>query len=376
MTTVLVSGASIAGTAAAYWLGRQGYSVTVVERHPGLRPGGQAIDVRGPALTVLDRMGLLAAAEDRKTRIRGASFVDRDGNELFRDTESTPTGGRIDNPDIELLRDDLVELLYGASEPTTEYLFDDSIAALDDDGDSVGVTFDRARARNFDLVIGADGLHSNVRRLVFGPEDQFIKRLGTHAAIFTVPNFLELDYWQTWHYGDSTMAGVYSARSNNEARAALAFMDTELRIDYRDTKAQFAEVQRRMAEDGWVRAQLLHYMRSAPDFYFDEMSQILMDRWSRGRVALVGDAGYCCSPLSGQGTSVALLGAYILAGELNAASRDGVVDHALGFANYHAEFHGFVERNQWLVSDNIPGGAPIPQEEFERIVHSITLKDY
>lgn len=209
-------------------------------------------------------MGLLAAAQEHKTRIRGASFVDRDGNELFRDTESTPTGGPVNSPDIELLRDDLVELLYGATQPSVEYLFDDSISTLQDDGDSVRVTFERAAAREFDLVIGADGLHSNVRRLVFGPEEQFVKRLGTHAAIFTVPNFLELDYWQTWHYGDSTMAGVYSARNNTEARAALAFMDTELRIDYRDTEAQFAELQRRMAEDGWVRAQLLHYMRSAP----------------------------------------------------------------------------------------------------------------
>lgn len=155
-------------------------------------------------------------------------------------------------------------MLYGATQPSVEYLFDDSISTLQDDGDSVRVTFERAAAREFDLVIGADGLHSNVRRLVFGPEEQFVKRLGTHAAIFTVPNFLELDYWQTWHYGDSTMAGVYSARNNTEARAALAFMDTELRIDYRDTEAQFAELQRRMAEDGWVRAQLLHYMRSAP----------------------------------------------------------------------------------------------------------------
>lgn len=209
-------------------------------------------------------MGLLAAAQEHKTRIRGASFVDRDGNELFRDTESTPTGGPVNSPDIELLRDDLVELLYGATQPSVEYLFDDSISTLQDDGDSVRVTFERAAAAKFDLVIGADGLHSNVRRLVFGPEEQFVKRLGTHAAIFTVPNFLELDYWQTWHYGDSTMAGVYSARNNTEARAALAFMDTELRIDYRDTEAQFAELQRRMAEDGWVRAQLLHYMRSAP----------------------------------------------------------------------------------------------------------------
>jgi 2-polyprenyl-6-methoxyphenol hydroxylase-like FAD-dependent oxidoreductase len=197
---VLVSGASVAGTAVAYWLGRHGYSVTVVERHPGLRPGGQAIDVRGPALTVLDRMGLLAAAQDRKTRIRGASFVDRDGNELSRDTESTPTGGLIDNPDIELLRDDLVELLYGATQPATEYLFDDTITAVRDDGASVAVTFERAAAGSFDLVIGADGLHSNVRSLVFGSEGQFVKPLGTHAAIFTVPKIMPRrgPCWALW----------------------------------------------------------------------------------------------------------------------------------------------------------------------------------
>ncbi|HSS25528.1 MAG TPA: FAD-binding protein, partial [Mycobacterium sp.] len=332
----------------------------------------QAIDVRGPALTVLERMVLRAASDHRRTRIRGASVVDRDGNELSQDTESTPTGGPIASPDIELLRDDLVELLYEATQLKVEYLFGDSIASLEDDGTSVRVTFERAAARSFDLVIGADGLHSNVRSLVFGPEERFIERLGTFAAIFTVPNLLELDYWQTWHYGDSTMAGVYSARNNTEARAMVGFMDTDLRIDYRDTEAQFAELERRMADDGWIRPQLLQYMRSAPDFYFDEMSQIKMDRWSKGRVALVGDAGYCCSPLSGQGTSVALLGAYVLAGELKTAGDD----YEKGFATYHAEFHDYVKRNQWLVVDNIPGGAPIPQDVFDRIVHSLTLKDY
>jgi 2-polyprenyl-6-methoxyphenol hydroxylase-like FAD-dependent oxidoreductase len=376
VTEVLVSGASVAGAAAAFWLGRHGFSVTVVERHRGPRPGGQAIDVRGPALTVLERMGLLSAAQKRKTQIQGSSVVDRDGNELSRDTESTPTGGPVDSPNIELLRDDLVELLYGASQWTAQYLFDDTITAVEDDGAAVRITFQRAAPRSFDLVIGADGLHSNVRRLVFGPEENFIERLGTHAAIFTVPNFLDLDYWQMWHYGDSTMAGVYSARNNAEARAMVGFMDTDLRIDYRDTAAQFAELERRMAGDGWVRPQLREYMRAAPDFYFDEMSQIKMDRWSRGRVALVGDAGYCCSPLSGQGTSVALLGAYILAGELKAAARDETVDYEAGFANYHREFSDYVKRNQWLVVDNIPGGAPIPQEVFDRIVASITLKEY
>jgi 2-polyprenyl-6-methoxyphenol hydroxylase-like FAD-dependent oxidoreductase len=374
--TVLISGASVAGTAAAYWLGQHGYSVTVVERHPGLRPGGQAIDVRGPALTVLDRMGLREAAEAKKTGIRGSSVVDRDGNELSRDTESTPTGGVIDNPDIELLRDDLVELLYGATQSDTEYLFDDSILELDDRGPAVDVAFARAPDRSFDLVIGADGVHSNVRGLVFGPEERFIKRLGTHAAIFTVPNFLNLDFWQTWHYGDSTMAGVYSARNNTEARAMLGFMDTELRIDYRDTDAQFAEVERRMAGEGWVRPQLLKFMRDAPDFYFDEMAQIVMDHWSIGRIALVGDAGYCCSPLSGQGTSVALLGAYVLAGELKAATQGDWVDHGHGFVNYFKRFQSYVKRTQFLATDNIPGGAPISQEQFELIINSFKPLNY
>ena len=375
MTDILVSGASVAGATVAYWLAHHGHSVTVVERYPGLRPGGQAIDVRGPALTVLERMMLRAAADHRRTRIRGASVVDSDGNELSRDTESTPTGGLIANPDIELLRDDLIELLYEATQLKVEYLFDDSIESLDDDGTAVAVTFERAATRDFGLVIGADGLHSNVRQLVFGPEEQFIDRLGTHAAIFTVPNFLDLDYWQTWHYGDKTMAGIYSARNNTEARAMVGFMDTDLKVDYRDTEAQFAELEKRMADDGWIRPQLLEYMRTAPDFYFDEMSQIKMDRWSKGRVTLVGDAGYCCSPLSGQGTSVALLGAYILAGELAQAIQAGD-DYELGFTNYQKEFQDYVKRNQWLVVDNIPGGAPIPQEVFERIVNSITLKKY
>ena len=376
MTEVLISGASIAGTTLAYWLGQHNFSATVVERHPGLRPGGQAIDVRGPALTVLERMGLLEAAADRKTRIQGSSVVDRDGNELSRDTELTPTGGPIDNPDIELLRDDLVELLHEATLPRTEYLFGDSIATLDNRGPGVDVTFESGSTRTFDLVIGADGLHSNVRKLVFGPEDRFIKRLGTHAAIFTVPNFLDLDYWQMWHYGDSTMAGVYSARNNTEARAMLGFMDDELRLDYRDTEAQFAEVEQRMSDDGWVRPQLLQYMRNAPDFYFDEMAQIVMDHWSIGRVALVGDAAYCCSPLSGQGTSVALLGAYILAGELKRATQRDWVDHGLAFTNYFKRFHGYIERTQFLATDNIPGGAPISQEQFDAIVNSITPSNY
>lgn len=127
-----------------------------------------------------------------------------------------------------------------------------------------------------------------------------------------------------------------------------------------------------MADDGWVRPKLLELMRSAPDFYFDEMSQIVMDHWSIGRVALVGDAAYCASPLSGQGTSLALLGAAVLAGELKLAR----TDHGLGFANYFKRFHPYTQRTQFLASDSIPGGAPISQEQFDMIVNSFTLLNY
>jgi len=373
MTTALVSGASVAGLATAYWLAQQGYSVTVVERYDGLRPGGQAIDVRGPALGILDRMGLLQAGKAKKTNIRGASFVDADGNELSRDTESTPTGGVIDNPDIEILRDDLVDLLLSALDDTVEFIFGDSITGLDDRGDAVVVTFENVDARDFDLVIGADGLHSNVRRLIFGPEAQFSRPLGTYLAIFTLPNFLQLDYWQMYNRGETSMAGVYSARDNSEARAMLGFMDTDLTIDYRDIQAQYAELDRRASGDGWVRPQLLEYMRTAPDFYFDGLAQIILPNWSRGRVLLVGDAAHCSSPMSGQGTSLALLGAYILAGEMAAAGGD----HERGFANYDAAFRSYVERNQRLVDDDeVLDGEPIAPDEFYSVVHSIELKEY
>jgi 2-polyprenyl-6-methoxyphenol hydroxylase-like FAD-dependent oxidoreductase len=216
MTSVLISGASVAGTTLAYWLARYGFGVTVVERNDGLRPGGQAIDVRGPALGVIERMGLLDAVAARKTAIRGMSVVDAGGTELMRNTEWTATGGTIGNPDIEILRDDLVELLYaGANAP--EYVFGDSITALDQRGESVLVAFESGQPRAFDIVIGADGVHSNVRRIAFGPEAEFIKRLGRYVAICSVPNFLGLDYWQTWYRDDATQtgAGVCSARDNS-----------------------------------------------------------------------------------------------------------------------------------------------------------------
>ncbi|MEV8476379.1 FAD-dependent monooxygenase [Streptomyces sp. NPDC051173] len=188
--SVLISGASVTGLALAYWLQRAGFRPTVVERAPGLREGGQAIDIRGVALQVVERMGLLKEVRAATTDMRGMSFVDSRGEELSRSTEATLTGGLIDNDDVEIMRDDLTALLFDASHSRTEYLFGDVITSITQEDDAVAVGFRSSRPRRFDLVIGADGLHSGVRQLAFGPESEFVHFLGSYLAVFSVENFL------------------------------------------------------------------------------------------------------------------------------------------------------------------------------------------
>ncbi|WP_412538917.1 FAD-dependent monooxygenase [Longispora sp. K20-0274] len=384
-TTVLISGASVGGPALAYWLTRYGFTVTLVERAPGLRAGGQAIDVRGPALEVADRMGLLADLRAHSTAMRGMTMVDGDGNELYRSEEHTLTGGDLASPDVEIMRDDLARLLCDAAGTGVEYLFDDSITAVAQDDTGVHVTFEKAPARTFDLLVGADGLHSNVRRLVFGPEEEFIHHLGTYLAVFTAPNFLDLDHWQVFCQAGQFGGGVMSARNNAEARVFVGFESAvPLDYDYRDTAAQKQILADVYADAGWEFPHALSYMWDAPDFHFDSMAQIRLDSWSRGRVVLLGDAGYCGSPLSGQGTSMALVGAYVLAGELHAAA-----DHSAAFENYQKELADYVAANQRLAltnkarieaqtaaaSGDAEAGA-VDFQDFGEVTNSLTLKDY
>jgi 2-polyprenyl-6-methoxyphenol hydroxylase-like FAD-dependent oxidoreductase len=197
MPAVLISGASIAGPSVAYWLQRHGFAVTVIERSPGLRPGGQPIDIRGVALEVVAEMRLKAQVEARRTRIAGANVLDRNGHEIMRHTDRTLSAGRHDSGDIEIFRDDLAALLYEATRTSVDYRFNDAITAIDDGESKVAVAFKSGPTRDFDLVIGADGVYSGVRRLVFGPSERFLKYLGAYVAIFTAPNFLELEDWQT-----------------------------------------------------------------------------------------------------------------------------------------------------------------------------------
>ena len=367
MPSVLISGASIAGPSLAYWLGRHGFEVTVVERNPELRPGGQPIDIRGAALEVVARMGLKPRVGALRTRIGGVNVLDRNGNEVERHTDRTFSAGRHDSGDVEVLRDDLSALLHQATQDSVDYRFDDAIKAIDDDGGKVTVAFERGPTRRFDLVIGADGIYSGVRRLVFGPSERFLKYLGAYVAIFTVENFLGLKDWQT-AIGDLDQRKgmlVLPARANTELRVFMMFDSEPLGRDltYAQQKALLVE---RFGDFEWEVPRLLALLREATGLYFGEIAQIRMPSWSQGRVALVGDAGYCPSPRSGQGTSLALVGSYVLAAAL--AQNGG--DHAAAFARYEERMRPFVDLNQALVRGF---GERASDEELARAKNAIEL---
>ncbi|EAQ81521.1 FAD-dependent monooxygenase [Blastopirellula marina] len=390
---ILVSGASIAGLTTAYWLDRYGFDVTVVERAPHLRPGGQALDVRGPGLEIAERMGILATIRDRSTKLTGISQVDSTGNETFRSTERTLTGGRFDSPDVEIMRDDLCRVLHKAVGDTVEYLFDDSITSLTPDESGVDVAFETAASRRFDLVIGADGLHSRVRKLAFGPEEQFLLRLGnSYVAVFGMPNFLGLDHWEVMYQHEDASVGVgamvMGLRKDADARAYVGFTSTEpVEYDHRDIEAQKRLVADRVTDGGWVLPQIVEHMLRAPDFHFDSISQIRMDSWSRGRVVLVGDAGYSVALATGQGTTVAMVGSYVLAGELATCKADLVA----GIAAYEDGLREYVLRNQDVALEQnahqemTNSGEPIEAKDgivsddlpdFGQMVEPIALKNY
>lgn len=346
---ILVCGAGIAGPALAYWLRMGGFSVTVVERARGPRPGGQTVDLRGAGRTVIERMGLMDRARAESVDQRGLAFVDNAGRTTAR-MPADSFGGEGIVSEIEILRGDLARLLYEATLPDTEYLFDDTITGIDQDADAVTVTFEKAAPRRFSLVVGADGPHSVVRALAFGPERDFVHPIDVYTTWFTVHDDLDLDGWYLMHNAPGGL--VVSARPGRlpgEIKAGLSFRSPPLAYDRRDVAAQQELVERRFAHVGWETPRLLRAMRTAPDFFFDSVGQVRLDSWSRGRVALLGDAGYCATPLTGLGTSLALVGAYVLAGEIAAAEGDPDV----AFRRYDAVMRPYVSQAQQLP----PGGA-------------------
>ncbi|MFE4974339.1 FAD-dependent monooxygenase [Kitasatospora sp. NPDC056651] len=367
-TDILVSGAGIAGPALAHWLRRHGFNPVVVERARGPRPGGQAVDLRGAGRTVVERMGLMERVRARCVDQRGIALVDRDG----RATARIPVdlfGGEGIVSEVEILRGDLADLLREATDGV-EYLWDDTVTALDQDEDGVTVTFENAPARRFALVVGADGLHSAVRRLAFpaggtsggtsgsGSGGTHYRPLGGYHAWFTVHDpalARELDGWfLMYNAPGGLVAGARPGRLPGEVKASLGLRCPPLAYERHDTTAQQRLLADRFAGAGWCTDRLLVGMRTAGDFAFDSFGQIHLDRYSRGRVVLLGDAGYSPSPLTGLGTSLALVGAYLLAGELAAAAGD----FAAAFARYEDLMRPYVARAQELPPGGLNGYAP------------------
>jgi 2-polyprenyl-6-methoxyphenol hydroxylase-like FAD-dependent oxidoreductase len=382
---VLVAGASIAGPALAHWLHRRGAEVTVVERAPGLRPGGQAVDARGVAKEVIKRMGLDAEVRAACTDTAGAYTVDVDGNvlETFRADDH---GGDGYIADIEILRGNLSQVLHDDTRDGVEYIFDDRIAELTQDADGVDVTFAGGDRRRFDLVIGADGLHSALRAMVFGPREQFIRHLGLVLAFYSVPNEFGIDRWLIDHQDPESgrSAGLRPIGDDARAMAMLSFPAADFEVDHRDIEAQKRLLREQMAGLGWLTPRILAHVDDTPDFYLDQVAQVVMDSWSNGRVGLLGDAAYSSSPMSGGGTGLALVGAYVLAGELAAAGWDPEA----GFAGYEQRMRPFVEANQEIGRLHVRSLLPQPEsaeqgaepewdmELIERAINGVDLPDY
>lgn len=326
-TSVLISGASIAGPALAYWLQRYGFAVTVVERAPELRPGGQAVDFKGAThRTVLERMGIWDEIHRRQTGKTDMVLEDAEGR------ESAVISGEFTGGDVEILRGDLAEILYERTAEGCEYLFGDSITALRETDAGVQVEFERAPARTFDLVVGCDGIHSRVRALTFGPESEFVKHLGYYYCTAGAAG---------WGHDPNgprrrnrsvayNEPGRLAVRGGNKAAHMYMFAADVLEYDRRDEAAQ-----RRLLAEAFAGAvgpvpAMMAELADLDSFYLDSLGQVRMKGgYTKGRIALVGDSAYG-NTLGGFGTGLAVVGAYVLAGEL--ALADG--DHTVAFARY------------------------------------------
>lgn len=348
---VLVAGGGIAGNAVALQLVRAGIATTVVERAEAPRPGGQAVDLRGPSREIAERMGLMEAVRKNLLHEKGMALVDTKGAEIYR-MSMEMFDGKGPVADIEISRGDLNDVLLTALAGVAgdlDYRYGEWIESFEQDETGVEVTFASGQTERFDLVIGADGVHSRTRKMAFGPEENFTTYLGGYMSFYTIPTPAQAEPdWMTTHVIPGASLGIRPDADPATSKAIITLRtesDPELR---RDIAGQQQLVRDMLSEAGWLVPDVLAEMSAATDFYFDELVRVDMPTLSAGRVTLLGDSGFCGSPMTGMGTAMAIVGAYVLAGEI-AATPD---DIAGALTRYEAVITPFLAK-----AKEIPGGG-------------------
>lgn len=380
---ILVIGAGIAGPAICYWLKRFGFSPVLIEKSPSIRKGGQALDIRGIATHIAKEMGIYDEICNIRTRIECGRFVDTAGN-ILHEEHGEKFGFRQDD-EVEILRGDLVEILMKTIADVPCY-FNQSITSMQQNDDNVIVNFKDGKIENYDIVIAADGIHSATRRMIFDKNEYQIIHLGSYLSTFTIPNYLGLHHMDLECEANHKLVSLNSDNDPEIARAGFMFRSQHVLKDIRDENEQKQFLRDTFHDFGWETQHILNRMSQSDDFYFDAITQVKMNSWTKGRIALVGDAGYCPSPLSGQGNNLALVGAYILAGELKTANGN----YIQAFTRYNALLRSFVEANQqfgvwvsesFLVEDEV--SKEVAEERSNKILamiksvsNAITLPQY
>ena len=357
---ILVSGASIAGLTSAYWLNKKGFEVTIVEKASKIRGGGYPIDVRGSAINIVKMMGIYEELKAQNLNNMKFKILDNDNSVISQFTDATMKA----NEDIEIPRGDLTTALYKCVEENDiNLIFNDSIKTMNHLDNGVEIELESGKQGSYDLVVGADGIHSNTRKLTFGEESQFTNYLGHCFTGFTVENYLDM-YKEGMIYSEPGRTTIMYATENKESvHAFLIFSDEEEpSVNHRDIEGYKKLVIDKFKDVGGIAPYLLETLEQNEDIYFDTTTQIIMDQWAKNRAVLVGDAAHAPSFLTGQGSSLAMIGAYILADELE--KNNSIKDAFIAYEKY---MKPFAEINQNAVEND--GSSilyPKNDEEIEK----------
>lgn len=338
---ILISGAGIAGTTLAFWLKKFGFNPTIIEISPKLREGGYAIDFMGAGYDVAEKMGIIPVLEKADINVSKVGFVDTNNNEKGS-MNYAKIKKLMNNRAFTLLRSDLAKVIYENLNNDVEIIFGDSIEKIEQTKENIIVTFRSGKSRSFELLVGADGLHSVVRNLTFGNEEQFEKYYGYYTSSFTLENYSPKNRAFLMCNVPGKQAAVYAYSDKKTATFFVFASPDKLKYDHHDVNKQKQILKDEFMDMGWKCPEILSKIDSSPDFYFDSISQVKMDNWSKGRVTLVGDACDCPSLLSGKGSTLAMTGAYILAGELKQAKGN----YKIAFKNYEDLFKPFISKKQ------------------------------